>query len=51
MDEKRMREERKQPEGESAPAGKKLEDQELEEAAGGIPRTTPWADKKQLPTR
>lgn len=49
MDEKRMQEERKQPEGESV--GKKLEDRELEEAAGGIPRTTPWADKKQLPTQ
>lgn len=51
MYEKRMKEEQKRPEGESVPAGESLEDQALEEAAGGAPWMTPWAEKKQLPTQ
>lgn len=51
MDEKRVKEEQKQPEGKPVPAGKKLEDQELETAAGGAPWMTPWAEKKQLPNQ
>lgn len=51
MDEMRGKEEQKRPEGETAPEGKKLEDQKLEEAAGGAPWMTPWADRRKKPSQ